>query len=130
MFRLAKVLNSNLQYEVVTLKNTENIPVEAGCAIICDGGAIAPATCTSMPEYITFVNPDEDNYTTVTAMLVTENMIFKTEYTGDTKPYVGMTVGLSKAAYEMDSVCPDKNGKGTVLSVDEKHNLVYVRFRR
>ncbi len=130
MFRLAKVLNSNLQYEVVKLKNTNNIPVEAGCAIICVNGVVASATCTSMPEYISFGNSDEDNYATVTAMLVTENMIFKTEYKGDTKPYIGMTVGLSKSMCEMDSVCPDKNGKGTVLSVDENEKLVYVRFLR
>ena len=130
MFRLAKVLNSNFQYEVATLKNTDNIPADAGCALICVGGVIAPATCTSMPEYISFGNPNEDDCTTVTAMLVTENMIFKTEYTGDVKPYIGMTVGLSKSVCEMDSVCHDKNGKGTVLDVDESNHLVYVRFLR
>ena len=130
MFRLAKVLNSNFQYEVVTLKNTDNIPADAGCALVCVDGVIAPAMCTSMPEFISFGNPNEDDRTTVTAMLVTENMIFKAEYTGDVKPYIGMTVGLSKSVCEMDSVCPDKNGKGTVLGTDENQNLVYVRFLR
>lgn len=130
MLRLVKVLNSNLQYEVVTLKNTDNIPLDMGCALICVNGTVAPAQCASMPEYISFGHPNDDDYTTVTAMLVTENMIFKTEYTGDTKPHVGMTVGLSKYVYEMDSVCPNKNGKGTVLGVDENNGLVYVRFLR
>ena len=130
MFRLAKVLSSNLQYEVATLKNTDHIPADAGCALICTGGTVAPATRTSMPEYISFGYPDEDDRTTVTAMLVTENMIFKAEYTGDVKPYIGMTVGLSTSDCEMDSVCPDKNGKGTVLGTDENQNLVYVRFLR
>ena len=130
MLRLAKVLNSNIQYELVTLKNKSNTLVNSGCALICVDGSVAPATCASMPEYISFGHPNEDDHTTVTAMLVTENMIFKTEYTGDTKPYVGMTVGLAKSVCEMDSVCPDKNGKGTVLGVDESNGLVYVRFLR
>ena len=130
MFRLAKVLNSNFQYEVITLKNKNMIPIEHGCALVCKDGVLAPASDISMPEYIAFKGDEEDSCETVTAMLVTEAMVFKAEYTGDVAPCVGMNVGLAMLSCEMDAVCPNKNGKGTVIGIDDEKKLVYVRFRR
>ena len=130
MFRLAKVLNSNFQYEVIKLKNTNMIPVTHGCALVCVDGIPTPATDTAVPEYIAIKGDEEDDCKVISAMLVTENMIFKAEYTGNTAPYVGMPVGLSKIDCEMDAVTHNEKGKGTLLGVDEENKLVYVKFRR
>jgi hypothetical protein len=129
MFRLAKVLNSNYQYELIKLKNQNLIPIAHGCALTCTDGILAGASATSMPEYIAF-RGDEEEGSAVSAMIVTENMVFKAEYKGDTAPYVGMTVGLAKIDCEMDAVCQNDNGKGTVIGIDDEKKLVYVRFRK
>ena len=130
MLRLAKVLNSNFQYEVIKLNNKNLTPFAHGCALVCKDGVAVLATDTEMPEYIAIVGEEEEPCATVNAMLVTDAMVFKTEYVGDTAPYVGMCVGLAKNTCEMDAVTHNENGKGTVLAVDSANKLVYVRFRR
>lgn len=128
MLRLAKVLNSNFQYEVIKLNNPKLIPFAHGCALMCKNGEVAAAAETAIPEYIAIVGEAEEPCATVNAMLVTDNMVFKTEYVGDTEPYVGMRVGLAKDKHEMDAVTCNENGKGTILSIDRANKLVYVRF--
>lgn len=130
MFKLAKTLGSDLRYEVVTLKNENAITYTPGCVLICTEGSVASAEETSAPEYIAFAPADPEDTSTVTAMIVTDGMIFKTEYVGNTSPYVGMTVGLAKKNSEMDSVCHNENGAGTVTGVDENQGYVYVKFHK
>ena len=130
MLRLAKTLNSNFQYEVIKLKNPELTPFAHGCALVCKDGIAYPATETAIPEYVAIVGEEEEPCTTVNAMLVTEGMVFKTEYVGDTDPYVGMCVGLANNTCEMDAVTHNENGKGTVLAIDNVNKLVYVKFRK
>lgn len=130
MLLLTKVLNSNFQYEVIKLKNPELIPFAHGSALVCTDGIAAHATDTSTPEYIALVGDEEEPTATVNAMIVTDNMVFKTSYIGTEAPYVGMNVGLAKDSFEADAVAPNKNGKGTVLAIDGNKKLVYVRFRK
>ena len=130
MFRLVKVLNGNTQGEVRLVDSPKNALYLRGEAVISSSGSIATPTSISVPDYIylscnTTSHPDK-----VYVMLVTENSVFKVEYVGAIKPYVGMPVGLATHTYRMDAVTYNSNGKGTVLDVDETGEFVFVRFRK
>ena len=130
MFRLVKVLNSNNQCEVSRLKFASSANFGPGCALTCSTGSLSSAATSMMPDYISLTGVNDAENDTVDAMFVTEDMVFKVEYTGSTAPYPGMAVGLSTGKYKMDSVTSNANGKGIILSVDDDQRLVYVRFRR
>ena len=83
-----------------------------------------------MPDYISLSGNEDAPGDTVDAMFVTEDMVFKVEYTGAAAPYVGMSVGLSTSKYKMDSVTSNTSGKGSILGLDDDKKLVYVRFRK
>ncbi len=130
MFRLVKVLNSNNQCEVSRLKISTTANFGPGCALTCSSGSLSSAAVAMMPDYISMVGSNEAEDGKVDAMFVTEDMVFKVEYTGTTAPYPGMTVGLSTKKQKMDSVTYSTSGKGTIVAIDDTPTLVYVRFRR
>lgn len=130
MFRLVKVLNSNNQCEVSRLKFASTASFGPGCALTCSTGTLTSPTNTMMPDYISMNGVNDVEGDTVDAMFVTEDMVFKVEYTGSSVPYQGMAVGLSTGKYKMDSVTSNSNGKGVILAVDDDKKLVYVRFRK
>ncbi len=129
MFRLVKVLNGNNQCEVYKIKVSPSANVRPGCALICTSGMVANATATMCPEYVA-LGEDVNALGRVNAMVVTEDMVFKVEFTGTTSPLVGMTVGLSNYTGKMDGVTYNTSGKGRIVAVDDTGKYVYVRFRK
>jgi hypothetical protein len=129
MFRLVKVLNGNNQYDVYKIKASPSANIKPGHALICTNGMLSNATVTICPEYIALGN-DVNDTERVNAMVVTEDMIFKVEYTGSTVPLIGMTVGLSNHNGKMDAVTYNTSGKGRIVAIDDNGALVYVRFRK
>ena len=122
MFRLVKVLNGNNQYEAQRLPFGASVNIAPGCALSCQGGTLAVPTATAMPDYIAISSSNRSTNKKIDAMLVTEDMVFKVEYTGATPPYVGMSVGLSSLRGTMDAVTYNNSGKGTVIAVTFKAN--------
>ena len=130
MLRLVKVLNGNLQYEVVSLKPDTSVTVLPGSALLLVDGVLIKANETSMPDYIAITGNEDTDCKKINAVMVTENMVFKTEYEADKKPYIGMKVGLCGANGVADTVTYNENGKGTVLGIEDGETLVYVKFHR
>ena len=130
MFRLVKVLNSNNQCEVAKLKFNASANITPGCALSCSSGSLTHSANTSMPDYISLSSNNDPSIKTIDAMFVTEDMVFKVEYVGNTEPYVGMGVGLATKKNKTDSVTYNSSGKGVILGVDDDKKLVYVRFRK
>ncbi|MBQ7343253.1 MAG: hypothetical protein IJW53_00645 [Clostridia bacterium] len=129
MFRLVKVLNGNNQCEVYKIKPSPSANISPGCALIIASGMVTNSTATMCPEYIAL--GEEDNALgRVNVMVVTEDMVFKVEFTGTTSPLVGMTVGLSNYTGKMDGVTYNTSGKGRIVAVDDTGKYVYVRFRK
>ena len=91
MFRLVKVLNGNNQCDIFKIKSSVTASIIPGCALVCSNGALANATATVCPDYVA-LGKDTKEKGIIDAMAVTEDMIFKVEYTGTTAPLVGMTV--------------------------------------
>ena len=129
MFRLVKVLNGNNQCDVYKIKASPSANIKPGYALICANGMVTNATATICPEYIALGN-DINDTERVNAMVITEDMIFKVEYTGATAPLVGMTVGMSNYTGKMDAVTYNTSGKGKIIAIDDNGSLVYVRFRK
>ena len=130
MFRLVKVINGNNQFEAVKLGFADSASFGPGCALICSGGVLSSANGTSLPEYISLSGNDEEGKSKVDAMIVTEDMVFKVEYTGSNTPTQGMSVGLSTYKHKMDAVTYNSSGKGIIVGVDDDKKSVYVRFRK
>ena len=129
MLRLVKVLNGNTQCDVVRLKYNLGVNLGPGSAMSSSGGYFTALLNTDTPEFVA-LSTTEIPFQRMDAITVTEDMIFKVEYTGTATPYVGMKVGLSSGLYKMDSVTYNANGKGIVVGVDDNPGLVYVRFHR
>lgn len=130
MFRLVKVLNGNNQCEISRLDYAESAVIGPGCALTCTSGALALASSTAMPDYISLTGNIDESRSKIDAMLVTEDMIFKVEFTGTTPPLVGMSVGLSTTKNKMDSVTYNSSGKGKIVDIDDDRKIVYVKFRK
>lgn len=130
MFRLVKVLNGNNQCEVSRLNCAEGTLIAPGCALTCNNGLVAHVSSTVMPDYISLTGNIDSSGTKIEAMLVTEDMIFKVEYTGSTTPLVGMNVGISTGKNKMDSVTYNSGGKGRIVEIDDDKKMVYVKFRK
>ena len=129
MFRLVKVLNGNTQADIHLIPDPDT-SFSLGNAVVCHNNKTEKVPATGLPEYIILGR----NYVThkgfVAAQLITEDSIFKVEYTGSVKPYVGMPVGISTYITGSDAVTYNINGKGSVTRVDNNSGLVYVRFRK
>ena len=130
MFRLVKVLNGNNQYETQKLTAGATTVIGPGCALSCQNGNLTTPTATAMPDYISITTSNGRSSKKVSVMLITEDMLFKVEYTGTTTPYVGMSVALSTKVYKMDSVTYNASGKGIVMDIEKDTGLVYVKFRK
>ena len=130
MFRLVKVLNGNNQCEITKLKFSSSAVIRRGCALTCSSGLALPVTSNVMPDYIALDSNMNKELKSVDAIYVTEDMIFKVEYAGNTEPYLNMAVGITTLNYKMDSVTPNSNGKGVVVGIDDDKKFVYVRFHR
>ena len=128
MFRLTKVLNGNTQGEIRYVNASRSAIFTKGEALITNNGNLTSPSAISMPEYIYLTRNPRMRPEKVDLLLVTENSVFKVEYTGNVKPYIGMPVGLSTHKTRMDGVTHNSNGKGTVLSVDDNGKFVFVRF--
>jgi len=129
MFRLVKVLNGNNQCDIFKIKSSVTASIIPGCALVCSNGALANATATVCPDYVA-LGKDTKEKGIIDAMVVTEDMIFKVEYTGTTTPLVGMTVGISNHKGKMDGVTYNTSGKGKIVAIDDGGTHVYVRFRK
>lgn len=130
MFRLVKVLNGHTQAEVRFLKRNPLIVLLPGCALTCTNGAISVPATSDFPEYIALSPNNFSNTDKAEAILVTEDMVFKVEYTGSVTPMIGMTVGLAIRNNVVEAVTYSSSGKGTIIGLDEDTGLVYVRFRK
>lgn len=129
MLRLVKVLNGNNQCEVIRLRcNSYN--VGRGCALVCSGGAFTNPSPTSMPEYVSLSSIDDSHDGKIDAMIVTEDMVFKAEFTGSANPMIGMAVGLANLDSKMDAVSYNTSGKGHIVGIGDDKKTVYVRFRK
>ena len=129
MFRFIKVLNGNAQADVHLLKCNSNTFV-LGEALVCTGGLATSPSANAAPDYISLTRNYLTHHQKLDAIVVTENSVFKVEYTGTVTPYVGMPVGLSTYNSKMDAVTYNTNGKGIVLKVSDDAKFVYVRFRK
>lgn len=130
MFRLVKVLNGNNQCEISKLDYSASDTIGPGCALICASGVATIASSTVMPDYISLTGNIDEARKKIDAMLVTEDMIFKVEYTGSTVPLIGMSVGISTSKNKMDSVTYNSSGKGRIVEIDDDQKMVYVKFRK
>ncbi len=130
MFRLVKVLNGNNQCEISKLNYSESLVIAPGCALTCTNGIATLASGTAMPDYISLTGNIDEARKQIDAMLVTEDMIFKVEYTGTTTPQIGMSVGLATGKTKMDSVTYNSSGKGRIVQIEDDQKMVYVKFRK
>jgi hypothetical protein len=130
MFRLVKVINGNIQYENHKITAGTSNTIAPGCALTCQNGTLATPTATSMPDFIAISSNHGDASKKIDVMMVTEDMVFKVEFTGTVTPTLGMSVGLSTKINKMDAVTYNANGKGTVIGIDNMTDLVYVKFRK
>jgi hypothetical protein len=127
MFRLVKNINGNTQCEVFKINYISSATIVPGCALTCSSGKMSTSTATVFPEYIS-LGIDEDS-SSVNAMVVTEDMIFKVEYIGTTSPLIGMNVGPTNHIAKADAVTYNTSGKGKIVEIGDE-NFVYVRFRK
>lgn len=130
MFRLVKVLNGYTQGDVQLLKHNKPYGIPSGSAVAYTNQLITTPTATAKPDYVTLATSYRLKSPRVNAILVTENMIFKVEFTGNATPVVGMPVGLASSGAEMDSVTYNSNGKGVIIGIERESGLVYVRFNK
>lgn len=130
LFRLVKVINGNIQYEVVRLNYVSSSPIGVGCALSCSNGNTSNASATVMPDYISMTDSESISDRWINGMLVNEDMIFKVEFTGTAAPAIGMSVGLATDKYKMDAVAYNSSGKGKIIDIDDGGKYVYVKFRK
>lgn len=130
MFRLVKVLNNDTKAEVQLIPAKEGIAYIKGEALSLSNGKATSTTATAVPEYIYLSRNYTSNVNKLEVMVVTEDSIFKVEYTGTLTPYLGMPVCLSTKIVRMDAVSYSTSGKGTIVGIDEEPGMVYVRFRK
>lgn len=130
MFRLVKVLNSQTQCETQFIKCTSSYLVGPGCAVALSSGVASQPSASSAPEFIALSSNADLAVKKIPVILVTEDMVFKVEYSGNAEPTVGMTVGLGTIDYKMDSVSYNSSGRGTIIGIDEGKKFVYVKFRK
>ena len=130
MFRLVKVIGGNTQYDVVKLTYASSSPLGCGCALSCSNGNTTNASATVMPEYISLTNSENLVNRKIDAMIITEDMVFKVEFSGTGTPSVGMPVGLATEKFKMDSVSYNASGKGEIIALEDDKKYVYVKFRK
>lgn len=130
MFRLVKIINNNTAAETQLVPKKYDATYTRGEALISTNSGAAMPTATSSPDYI-FISMNHDhNYNKINVQLVTEDSVFKVEYTGNVTPYKGMSVGLATHTLNMDAVTYNTSGKGTIMDIDDDKRFVYVRFRK
>ena len=132
MFRLARMLNtSNITEETVKLQKSPSLAVSAGTALTINLGTLSTATYDAFPDYILTKDTKDESSTKVLAYHVTENMVFKVDYTNAIPPKLGMKVGI----YSLPD-CPsgavgfNTNGKGMIVDIEPGGKKVYVRFSK
>lgn len=130
MFRLVKVLNGNNQYEVMKLGFNASDTIVPGCALTCSNGKVTPASSTAMPDYVALTGSEGALLEQVDAMYITEDMVFKVEFTGSVTPTLGMNVAIANGKYKSDSVSYNSSGKGSIIGIEDDKKYVYVRFRK
>lgn len=131
MFRLIRSLKGNHQCEIVKLNANGSLAVVYGSAVNGTSSGVAAPTATASPDFIVLDTVASGEQKKIDAIIVSEDMVFKVEYTGATPPYVGMSVGLSSLRGTMDAVTYNNSGKGTVIAVEEEdRKYVHVRFRK
>lgn len=130
MFRLVKVLNSDTKAEVQLIPKKKNSSFSRGEALICLNGYASSPNSTAFPEYIYLSQNNVANPRKLEVMAITEDSVFKADYSGTVTPYLGMPVGLSTKISGMDAVSYSSNGKGIIIGIDTDKDLVYVRFRK
>ena len=130
MFRLVKILNNDTKAEVQLIPAKEGISYVKGEALSISNGNATSTTATAVPEYIYLSRSHISHVGKIEVMAVTEDSIFKVEYTGTLTPYIGMPVCLSTKIIRMDAVSYSTSGKGTIVGIDEEPGMVYVRFRK
>ena len=130
MFRLVKVLNGHIQCEVTKLNHAASTVIEKGCPLICSAGNATAPSATGVPEYVALSSSADSPNNKVDAMIITEEMVFKIEYTGTMVPVLGMAVGMANLKSKMDAVTFNTNGKGTIVGIEDDKKFVYVRFRK
>lgn len=130
MFRLIKVLNGNNQCETIKFPYDPSATITYGSALICSNGNLTNPSGTALPEFISVCDKNDSTKNTIDAILVTEDMIFKVEYTGNITPYVGMSVGIAAHKGKSDGVTNNSSGKGLIVGIEDDKKLVHVRFRK
>ena len=131
MFRLAKILNtSNASEETVFLTKKSSDPYPMGCALVCTNGSISYAAADSYPDYIVTNDVNSLSRGKIQCFQVTENMVFKVEYTSAIAAKLGMRVGITSSSGSPSTVTFNLNGKGLIVALDENPNIVYVKFYR
>jgi hypothetical protein len=130
LFRLVKVLNSDTKAEVQLIPKRPSSTFSRGEALVCFNGYASSPTSTAFPEYIYLSQNYVTNPRKLEAMAVTEDSVFKADYSGTVTPYIGMPVGLSTKISGMDAVNYSSTGKGIIIGIDTDKDLVYVRFRK
>lgn len=131
MFRLIKSLKGNNQCETTKLYANGSLTVVYGSAVGCGSSGITSPSATVSPDFIVIDTVSAGEQKKVDAIIVSEDMVFKVEYTGTANPYIGMPVGLASYKGTMDAVSYNSNGKGTIIAIeDDDRRYVHVRFRK
>ena len=128
MFRLIKTLgNSSINENVVELGIKVNGAPISGSAVSCTNNIISNTNSDAAPDYI--FKSSSASKSTVFCYSVTNDMIFKVEYTSAMTPKIGMKVGIADKNGASDAVAYNSNGKGIIVDVINK-NMVHVRFQK
>ena len=126
MFRLAKIIgSSNTSEEVVNFNIKMNTGINSGSVVSCVNNVLLNTSADAFPDYVFMSVSDGIKK----CYAITENMIFKVEFTSDITPKLGMQVGLSNLFGKADSVAYNTNGKGIIVGI-ESPTIVYVKFKK
>ena len=128
MFRLVKMLsNDSISENVFELNVKMNGTPILGSALSCTNNILSCAASDAFPDYILKASPE--NKSTFCCSMVTDDMVFKVEYTSAMAPKIGMKVGITDKNGPSDAVSYSSSGKGIIIGVINK-NMVYVKFQK
>jgi len=137
MFKLKRILNkTSNSYEVEFFPSMDPVPITKGMIYRLADGFLTSENMTMMPDCPLFYAlgnaAEEDSYTEVPCVRITDDMVFEADYSGIISK--GMEVCLlyenSYAGYEKVTTIPDTETKADayVLDNDRSKNKLLITF--
>ena len=128
MFRFVKTLSGgNVHENINELDVKISGSIIQGSAVSCANNVLTNTSADGIPDYI-FQRYSMSKGLKI-CQTITNDMIFRVEYTSSTTPKIGMRVGLSNHLGVADAVAYNSSGKGLIIGI-ENPNMVYVRFQK